>query len=382
MYKETHDLTLKDINRRELSFTDNHYVREVLPEYFLEDYPTLVTFLEQYYEFEDSQDSVARLIHDLFVTRDITQTDLELLAYIEDELLLGQQYFQGFVDKRTAAHYSNNLYRSKGTLYSIQQFFRSFFGITPSVTYSKQFIFKIGESELGPDSQRYITDDKLYQNYALLIKSALPIGDWFEEYKLFVHPAGMYVGAEAELIGNALFNVEIVSAREDLDLFPDVVPIPPAAVSIIATSEISGIVKNTDNSQDTVYSETDLDNVRVKLPLAITDISQYTIEQVDRQYDTIAEFAGVNSATFDEDSDGTDYHTPRLSSTLDTMDEVRQTWWSTDTLSYNVQVPGYEGSLLDMDQQTLLTLFDIPTTNNTLDLDSDQTINITVDLNN
>ena len=106
---------------------------------FRESYPKLINLLDQYYEFEDSDASPSRLLNDLFRSRDITQTDAELLKYIEDELLLGQSYFEGFQDKRAVpAKYSNTLYRSKGTKYSIQQFFRTFFGIDPEIIYTKE----------------------------------------------------------------------------------------------------------------------------------------------------------------------------------------------------------------------------------------------------
>ena len=129
--------TLTDIGRREIAFT-SHSIDNILPDFFKTEYPKLISLLEHYYEESHEKNSPARLIHELFLTRDITQTDLELLSYIEDELLLGQSYFEGFADKRAAAKYSSILYRSKGTKYSIQQFFRTFFTIDPEVVYKGQ----------------------------------------------------------------------------------------------------------------------------------------------------------------------------------------------------------------------------------------------------
>lgn len=83
----------------------------------------------------------SRFLDDLFRTRDITEADIKLLSYIEDELLLGQQYFEGFQNKRAAAKYSNTLYRSKGSLYSIQQFFRTFFGRLDQMLYIQRRMF-------------------------------------------------------------------------------------------------------------------------------------------------------------------------------------------------------------------------------------------------
>ena len=171
------DYTLKDNFRRDYSFTDNHQIEQVLPDYFKTEYPNLIKLLEYYYQFEDSDQAPSRLIHDIITNRDITAVDLTLLSFIEDELLLGQSYFEGFVNKRAAAKYSNTLYRSKGTLYSIEQFFRTFFGVTPDVRYTKEDRFMVGvdTSRIGSESQKFLTDDKLYQVFAILIKTNIPI---------------------------------------------------------------------------------------------------------------------------------------------------------------------------------------------------------------
>src|SRR6056300_662050 len=202
------DDTLTDLNRRDVAFP-KYYIEEVLPEFFKTEYPKLITLLDEYYHFEDGEDSPSRLVNDLFYNRDITQTDIDLLSYIEDELLLGQSYFEGFADKRAAAKFSNILYRSKGTKYSIQQFFRTFFGIDPEIIYGKESVFTLNNSKLGGDDFKFLTDDKLYQNYALLIRSGVPVSRWIDMYKLFVHPAGFYIAGQVQIIGEAFLGNSI-----------------------------------------------------------------------------------------------------------------------------------------------------------------------------
>ena len=192
------DRTLDDNNRRQIDFRQ-YEVKKVLPAYFQEEYETLIKFLEYYYEYLE-QDENVHILHNLYRSRDITQVDTKLLQFIEDELLLGQSYFQGFINKREAAKFSNLLYRSKGSLYSIQQFFRAFFQDDPTVEYTKEKIFKLNDSKIGSESGKFITDDKLYQELAILIKSGIPISTWLDVYKLFVHPGGMYVGGQLELV--------------------------------------------------------------------------------------------------------------------------------------------------------------------------------------
>lgn len=183
-----------DKNRRSLNFKDPK-IKEVLPEYFAASYPKFIKLLERYYEFEKLDDTTELLYH-MFQNRDITETDISLLDFIEDELLLGQSYYQGFPDKRAAANFSSILFRTKGSRYSIEWFFRSFYGVDPEVFYTKEDIFKIGESDstIGANSLKYLHNDKLYQTFALLVRSEIPIDQWKEMFKLFVHPAGMYLG--------------------------------------------------------------------------------------------------------------------------------------------------------------------------------------------
>tara|TARA_R110000764_G_scaffold198862_4_gene284142 strand:- start:1265 stop:2212 length:948 start_codon:yes stop_codon:yes gene_type:complete len=311
------DKTLKDNNRRELSLQDHNSVKEVLPSYFIEEYPKLVSFLEAYYQFEDSDVSPSRLVSDLFVSRDITATDLTNLSFIEDELLLGQQYFEGFQNKRAAAKYSNTLYRSKGTLYSIEQFFRTFFGISPDVVYTKENIFNVGESTstIGSESLKYLIDDKLYQKYALLVKAPIPISEWKEAYKLFVHPAGMYIGGEVQIVSE---NIQDLLVMPTVDLVANTDPVVEGIATAIfgAQLEATGIVPT---------------DTRVDLLRKLQDYENITLEQIDRNYDTIEEWAGTQSPTFDEDSAGIDYRTPRMSTDLDTFDEVNFPWYDSDS---------------------------------------------------
>ena len=135
-----------DKKRREINLS-KYEVKSVLPEHFQEDYPTLVTFLEKYYQQLDS-DSPVELLKHLHEKKDIIATDVDLLQFIEDELLLGQAYFQGFSNPRAASEFSSTLYRAKGSKFSIEQFFRMFYNEDPDVVYGKDLIFKLNNSAI------------------------------------------------------------------------------------------------------------------------------------------------------------------------------------------------------------------------------------------
>ena len=324
------DKTLRDINRRPVSVLDKKQISGVLPEYFQTEYPKFGRFLEAYYDYMDGDTSPAKLIDELFLSRDITQVDIDLLSFIEDELLLGQQFFEGFKNKREAADYSSTLYKSKGTKYSIEQFFRVFFNSFVDVEYTKENIFIVGNvhdlkkekenhnagitpyapeitvsaSRIGPDEQRFLTDDKLYQKYALLIKSTLPIDTWRDIYKLFVHPAGMYVAGEVQIVG---------VAEKDYLAMPDGIadsagPIfaGVADVAILQFNATNHIVQQILPTQQT-------------FTLAPIQLGQFqggnmTLAEFDRSFDTLAEGTNAGSQTFDEDSVVGDSSYPRMSS--------------------------------------------------------------------
>ena len=208
------DKTLSDIGRRELDFTGN-LIAEALPEWFREDNPKLITLLEKYYDDLDASGNFGNQIKTIPTLRDIPQTAKTNLTFIEDELLLGQNYIEGALDQRTAAGLSNNFYRSKGTKFGIERFFKMFFGETPDILYGKDLVFKVG-SEIGPESGLRITDPTIYQFWGILLKLGLDSSKWLELYKLFAHPAGMFVGAEVQI---ATKNADI-----SFDLMPISVP--------------------------------------------------------------------------------------------------------------------------------------------------------------
>lgn len=312
------DHSLKDLGRRNLEILDHHKIEEVLPSYFAEDFPNLLKLFEYYYDFMDSDQSPSSLIHNLFYSRDITQTDESLLSLIEDEFLLGQSYFEGFQNKRAAAKYSNTLYRSKGTLYSIQQFFKTFFGVTPDVVYTKNDRFILNDSKIGYENQKFLTDDKLYQVFALLIKAEIPISTWREAYKLFVHPAGMYFGGQVQ--------IESIAGGNIPDLMPDWRDIATIPV-IEGVATLTPSVQNIDLTGEV---DSDGTRIRIDLPTAVELYQDLTAPEVDKYYSSIREFVGTNSPTFDQDIAGLDSAVARFDqddSRMDTFDEVNYVYY-------------------------------------------------------
>jgi len=137
------DKTIKH-NYRLPTDLEKYAVYDALPLYFETEYPKLIAFMEKYFEWTDVQGFGGQL-NDIEVKRDLVEAGDDLLRFFSKELLLGRDYFDRFIDKKTAIAVSNLLYRSKGTKYSIQQFFRVFFGFDVDIRYGRDEVFLVGD---------------------------------------------------------------------------------------------------------------------------------------------------------------------------------------------------------------------------------------------
>tara|TARA_B100000497_G_scaffold42737_1_gene49766 strand:- start:744 stop:2891 length:2148 start_codon:yes stop_codon:yes gene_type:complete len=201
-----------DPKRSHVSF-HNSKVNEALPDFFDEEYPLFIKFLETYYDYMDGDaaGSFSRLIRDLFHSRDISSLTStpdesnEFLDLLFGEITTELSSESFYANPKLMARLIADFYRSKGTQISSEQFFKAFFNEEVEVTYPKKDIFilndKIGGSLIGPESLHYIQDDKRYQIFSVLLKTGLSFSDYEELYKKMVHPAGFYLAADVSLQG-------------------------------------------------------------------------------------------------------------------------------------------------------------------------------------
>jgi len=306
-----YDKTNTDIRRRDINL-QKASIESVLPEHFLEQYPKLIELFKAYYEFLEDEDQPGKQINEMYKNRDIAQVDADLLQYIEDELLLGQAYFGGFINKREASKFSNILYRSKGTRYSIQQFFRAFFGTDPEVVYTKENVFRVGPivddnistsndngsqvveqaSIIGAESQRYLTDDKLYQTLAILIKTDIPINVWREVYKLFVHPAGMYLGGQIVISSTNATAIDT--------LMPEVAAADALENAIVVAGVADAGIGNMPVASVTGLEDSAGEDYRTDLITTIETIGDLTFEEFEARYATISQSTSPSKPTMDD----------------------------------------------------------------------------------
>lgn len=298
-------------NRRPRNFL-HRKVRDVLPEFFTQDYPNLVTFLEKYYDYLDSDDasSFGNQLKQIYQTRDTQETPENLLSNLISEIAAGNTGDK-FIDPNFYAQRIHELHRTKGSRFSIEEFFRAFFHENVQIEYPKNDIFTVGHDSAGPlsrigaESNKFIQNNALYQVFSILIKSPLAQSTWLELYKKFVHPAGFYIA------GSVQTDVEAIGTLTAP--ISDSAPVNPVIASSVLSAPIAPFTQLTaliDSGQDGT------NDYRVNIDQLISTYQSLTATQISSFYSSVEELLTPNSFTFD-DSFGV---SPDFSLDLETMD--------------------------------------------------------------
>mgnify|MGYP003644352933 CR=1 FL=1 len=213
--------TLKDFNRLPLELHRSS-VKEILPEYFITEYPNIILFLEYYYDFMDDRDEFGGLIKDIYTCRDIEDNSLQQLDLLLNEFALGVGIKKFPVKPREIIRNFAKFYRVKGSKYSSEGFFRAFFLTDAEIHYPKNDLFYLNDSssEIGVEQQKVLQDGGIYQLLSHLIKTDRGMPEWEELYKKFVHPAGFHLAAEIVIQDPALNALVSAQPVPFADTFP------------------------------------------------------------------------------------------------------------------------------------------------------------------
>lgn len=308
-----------DKGRRE-PFLITSKTGEVLPSYYEEENAKLITLLDKYYDFLDSdggKQNFSRQLEDVLTARDVSETAEAFLDTLISEIGNGLKASSFFKQPRLMARLLGNFYQAKGTLVSAEGFFRGFFNEEVEIEYPKDQIFIVGQDNIGFDSQKFIQDNTIYQIFSILIKSGLSSADYEQLYKRFVHPAGFH------------FEGQVLSTGEGIITFatPTVNPLESDDGGFLFVGE-AAVVTTTSFGEHTALFESDGREYRGAFNQIVrlySVDSGFTINDMIKYYDDIKVLIQPNSFTFD-DSDNTGR--PDMAMTFETMDNdyfTRQT---------------------------------------------------------
>jgi hypothetical protein len=204
--------------------------------------------------------------------------------------------------------------------------------------YTKQYIFTLNESKVGAESSRYLTDNKLYQTFAVQIRSELSIAQWRDAYKLIVHPAGMYLGGLTQIVGAAGFD----NAQYD----PGEAIKPPIVLEGIGgfttqafeqntalfdfgiTSDAGAVLKFRTRLGSSAGRAQDSADLALGIPRGNdwSDLENLTVDNLDRMYSSLGEYLTPDSPTLDDDSDGSTLYSGFDLSSSELIDQETFTW--------------------------------------------------------
>ena len=291
-------------NRRPKNFLVRK-VRESLPEYYTSEFPKLVSFLENYYEFLDDSIGASSFddnVRQLFAQRDVHAAETQSLNSIISEITGGLPNGDNFTDARFYATRLAELAKNKGTRFAAEEFFRAFFQQEVTISYPKDDIFVIGPgpypgvavdssdasvSLIGVDGGKVLQNYRLYQIYSILIKSGLSVDTWRELYKKFVHPAGWYFQGEVEIVGEGNLALNFT----DLPGEQDSVSTPVIGEALL--SPVAPFV------QMTALFDSGARSYRASLDDLVSKYQDFRVFELNNIYGTVDKVITPNSFTFD-----------------------------------------------------------------------------------
>jgi len=318
-------------NRRALT-VGKPAVSETLPDWFTEDNAQLITLLEKYYDFLDDSSgdqSFGTAIRDLHHVRDSQAVQEKYLDEIIKEIGNGLQTSAFFQKPRLMVKLLSEFYRVKGSLVSVEGFFRGFFGEQVTIEYPKDNIFIVSESQIGYDSQRFIIDNGIYQTFSILVKIGLSVQDYESLYKRFVHPAGFHFAGQVLAESEAALDLAGYTGVDSDEIRQNDISglrlVSEASLGTAApTVQLTGLV---DSSDGTTFRAS-LD----ELVSEYTGDSSITAQRLDGYYANVVELFTPNSFTFDD----SETVSPRMSMTTETMDNDMFTRYSSNILDSSI----------------------------------------------
>ena len=318
---------LDDKNRRDVTLTTSK-TGEVLPAFYEQENPKLISLLDTYYDFLDSdgRQAFSDQIKEIHHARDIAQTNVTFLDELIKEIGNGLQSSSFFQKPRLMATLLASFYRSKGTLVSTEGFFRGFFNEEVTVEYPKNNMFIVGESEIGFDSQKFIQDNGVFQIFSILLKVGLSTVDYEALYKKFVHPAGFHFAGEVASTNE--LNLSLTASGQN--------PLDSAVALSVLSSQVAFEPIVFSHETTALIDSGGVDDAfRVNVNQLVSRYANdpnVTAGSLGGYYSSVVELLTPNSFTFDDSATVS----PDISMTFETMDNDIFTRYSASILDSTI----------------------------------------------
>jgi hypothetical protein len=152
-------------------------VREIFPQYLEENAENLISFIEEYYTYLNRDGYPSYELEHIISENDIDATSAKYLDAIQNEIAKIVPHSR-VVDRNTLYARIVHFYKTKGTIESVNTFFKLFFDDDPTVYTPGQDLLKLSAGNFVIGTKHWITSNVLHRSTRdeLFTNSGLSIG--------------------------------------------------------------------------------------------------------------------------------------------------------------------------------------------------------------
>ena len=169
---------------------ENYSAADVLPDFFETQAKNLIVLIKQYYKHLNSELNPSYEISNLISAHDIDLASEKYLDAIE-RIIAPNIPQSETLDRQRLFKIIANYYTNRGSEESIYTFFKIFYNEVVTLIYPKDFIFNISDDQSVASDKFRLRDSYRWQEFSYLISSNRDAAEWKNEFKKFVHPAGL-----------------------------------------------------------------------------------------------------------------------------------------------------------------------------------------------
>lgn len=169
---------------------ENYSASDVLPDFFETQAKNLIVLIKQYYKHLNSELNPSYEISNLISAHDIDLASEKYLDAIE-RIIAPNIPQSETLDRQRLFKIIANYYTNRGSEESIYTFFKIFYNEVVTLIYPKDFIFHISDDQSVASDKFRLRDSYRWQEFSYLISSNRDAAEWKNEFKKFVHPAGL-----------------------------------------------------------------------------------------------------------------------------------------------------------------------------------------------
>jgi len=130
---------------REIEDKISLFVQQQFPSFYAESGADFVQFVNEYYKYLESTNNTVYFARNLIEFRDIDKTIDDFVVHFKEKYLKNFPLELAVPNTKFLVKHIMDFYRSKGSQRSYEIFFKATYGVTPTIYYPKEDLFKLSD---------------------------------------------------------------------------------------------------------------------------------------------------------------------------------------------------------------------------------------------